>query len=215
MVSSKFDPEYDIFGPITADDIKKALELKGNEDVEAVYITSPTYEGSCSNYEEIGKLCKERNLIFCVDEAHGCVNYFGSQMPGGAIQRGADVAVTSVHKTLGGFSGTALINVGKDTRLSASLIKESYNMYVTTTPSSLFIADTESCVVTMYNEGEKILKNCIALAEVFKASMKPFSDRVTFADLESVDGSKVINDRTKVVIKVKGYTGEQLFDILD
>ena len=45
--------------------------------------------------------------------------------------------------------------------------------------------------------------------------MKPFSDRVTFADLGSVDGSKVINDRTKVVIKVKGYTGEQLFDILD
>ena len=86
-------------------------------------------------------------------------------MPGGACSRGADASVTSVHKTLGGYSGTALVNVAKNSRFSPTLIKESYNMQVTSTPSSLFIADTESCVVVMHNQGEEILGRCIGFAE--------------------------------------------------
>ena len=44
--------------------------------------------------------------------------------------------------------------------------------------------------------------------------MKPYEELITIADFTSKDG-KITNDKTKVVIKVKGLTGEELFDILD
>lgn len=50
--------------------------------------------------------------MLIVDEAHGAHFYFSNELPEGALQGGADAAVTSVHKTLGGMSGTALLNVG-------------------------------------------------------------------------------------------------------
>jgi arginine/lysine/ornithine decarboxylase len=44
-------------------------------------------------------------------------------LPNGALQGGADGAVTSIHKTLGGFSGTALLNIASD-KLDFKKIKQ-------------------------------------------------------------------------------------------
>ena len=43
LVNPKHDLKFDVYGAITKDDIEEAL-LK-DPDIEAVYITSPTFEG--------------------------------------------------------------------------------------------------------------------------------------------------------------------------
>ena len=101
--------------PITDQDVKKSLRLY--PDIDAVYITSPNYEGLCANYEQIKSACEDRLLI--VDEAHGAHFYFNKKMPPGAITSGVDVVTNSVHKSLGGLNGTALIHVGKQSRIPA------------------------------------------------------------------------------------------------
>ncbi len=49
LVSPKFNKEYEIFLPIEAEDLKKALEE--HPDTYAVYLTSPNQEGMVCKYE--------------------------------------------------------------------------------------------------------------------------------------------------------------------
>lgn len=74
-------------------------------------------EGLVANYEEIRKVLGDTLLI--VDEAHGAHTYFSSLMPDSALKSGADVMISSVHKTLGALSASAIINVARNSRLPA------------------------------------------------------------------------------------------------
>jgi arginine/lysine/ornithine decarboxylase len=112
--------KYDIYLPISKEDVIEGL--KQHPDAEAVYLTSPTFEGLLCNYKEIREaIGPDRYLI--IDEAHGSHLYFNTEDSDtlrGALQSGAvDVCVTSVHKNLGSLSATAFINVGVNSRLSA------------------------------------------------------------------------------------------------
>jgi len=88
-----------------------------------VYLTNPTYDGLCFNVEDMKKACGDR--IFIVDEAHGAHFYFSKdkRFPLSALKSGVDAAITSVHKTLGGISGTALINVAHGSKMDVHRIK--------------------------------------------------------------------------------------------
>jgi arginine decarboxylase len=70
------DIKYDIYLPITKDDVLEGL--RQHPDADAVYITSPTFEGLISNYKEIREaIGNERILI--IDEAHGSHLYFNEK----------------------------------------------------------------------------------------------------------------------------------------
>lgn len=109
-------------------------------------------EGLVANYQEIRKACQDVLLI--VDEAHGAHSYFSKLMPEPALKGGADVAVCSVHKTLGALSASAMINVSRNSRIPASKVKDAYHLLNTTSPSPLLLADVESCVREFKNRGE-------------------------------------------------------------
>ena len=64
--------------------------------------------------------------IFIVDEAHGAHYNFSDKCPVAAMQGGGDAAITSVHKTLGGIAGTAVLNVAKGSRLDAEKVRQQY-----------------------------------------------------------------------------------------
>src|ERR1017187_5421081 len=93
IVSPQYNSDLDIFMPITVEDINKAIIEQGPIDI--LYLTSPTYEGLCSNYKEIREAYP--HMPFIVDEAHGAHFYFNKQMPKGAIPSGVDVVTNSVH----------------------------------------------------------------------------------------------------------------------
>ena len=70
----KMDEEYDIPDVYSASDIESALKAIGNENsnlVKAVFITSPTYEGKCSDIRGIAEVCHKRGIPLIVDAAHG------------------------------------------------------------------------------------------------------------------------------------------------
>ncbi len=111
-------------------------------------MTSPTFEGLLCNYKEIREVIGE-DRILCIDEAHGSHLYFNkdSEILRGALQSGVvDICVTSVHKNLGALSASALINVGRNSRIPAEQIKEIYIMLNTTSPSPYYLFDVEGCV---------------------------------------------------------------------
>ncbi|KAK7264364.1 hypothetical protein RJT34_31971 [Clitoria ternatea] len=80
----------------------KAIQELENEGKKAaaVFITSPTYHGICSNLSEISELCHSRRIPLIVDEAHGAHFGFHSELSNSALQQGADINVQSTHKVL-------------------------------------------------------------------------------------------------------------------
>lgn len=149
LLTPQHDIKYDIYLPISKADIQEGL--RQHPDAEAVYITSPTFEGLICNYKEIREVIGYDRILI-VDEAHGSHLYFNKDSDAiqGALQSDAvDVCITSVHKNLGSLSGTALINIGKSSRLSADLVKEIYIMLSTTSPSPYLLFDVEGCVRLM------------------------------------------------------------------
>jgi arginine decarboxylase len=130
-------------------------------------------------------------------------------MPTSAIKGGADATVSSVHKTLGALSASALINVSKTSRLPASKVLDSYHLLNTTSPSPLLLADVESCVRVMNQDGPMILDRAITMNKRLQAAVSQLPS-VTVGTFEGYRA-----DPTKTVLKVRGLSGHELSDLLD
>ncbi len=110
-------------------------------------------------------------IAIIVDEAHGAHCYFHTEMPLPSLKGGADIAVVSTHKTLGSLLSTAMIIVSPTSIISASKVKDAYYLMNTSSPNMLLLSDVESAVVTMYNRGQEILTNALALSKIFKENV--------------------------------------------
>ena len=109
-VQPEYDSEFDVLLPIRPKQVEEVLAT--HPEIEAVYLTTPTYDGLCFSVSKMRTACGD-NRILIIDEAHGAHFYFSNTCPDAAMEGGADAAITSVHKTLGGISGTALLNVNR------------------------------------------------------------------------------------------------------
>ena len=119
--------EFGINGGIRAEDVRKALEkdamhCAGNSGdvrgkitkIQAVLITSPTYEGVVSDIRAIADAAHEYGIPLIVDEAHGAHLEYADQchsFPKSALEYGADIVIQSLHKTLPCFTQTAILHV--------------------------------------------------------------------------------------------------------
>jgi len=99
---------FEINGGITASQIREVLESE-SANPRLVVITSPTYEGVVSDIQRIAEVCHDNNALLMVDAAHGAHFGFSEGFPESAIRLGADIVVTSVHKTLPAPTQTALL----------------------------------------------------------------------------------------------------------
>jgi arginine decarboxylase len=165
-------------------------------------------EGLVANYAEIRKTLKDTLLI--VDEAHGAHCYFSTEMPESALKGGADIQISSVHKTLGAITASALINVSKNSRIPASKVKDAYHLLNTTSPSPLLLADVEGCVRTFRKEGQQLLDHAISLNKKFRDAIARLP-QVELADFSASFAA----DPTKTVFKIRGLTGFEIADHLD
>lgn len=89
-------------------------------------------------------------------------------MPTTALNGGADISICSAHKTLGSIQATALINVGKNSIINPQKVKDAFYLMNTSSPNAMLLADVESSVVTMVNEGEYRLAKVIQYNTYFR-----------------------------------------------
>src|SRR5690606_16330516 len=99
FVHPVMDEELGIAHGVTRQGVEKALNL--HPDTKAVLLINPTYFGVACHLEEIVDLAHSWGIPVLVDEAHGVHTHFHENLPLSAMQAGADMAATSVHK-LGG-----------------------------------------------------------------------------------------------------------------
>ena len=67
--------------------------------------------GLSADLEQIVQLAHSYDIPVLVDEAHGVHIHFHDELPMSAMQAGADMATTSVHKLGGSLTQSSILNV--------------------------------------------------------------------------------------------------------
>ena len=160
--------EFGINGGIRAEDVRKALEkdamrCAGNSGdvrgkitkIQAVLITSPTYEGVVSDIRVIADVAHEYGIPLIVDEAHGAHLEYADQchsFPKSALEYGADIVIQSLHKTLPAFTQTSILHVKGDL-VDRERLEHYLQIFQSSSPSYLFMAGMERCIRYMDGDG--------------------------------------------------------------
>lgn len=206
--------EYGINGGIFPEDVEKLLEQE--KDIQAVVITSPTYEGVVSDVETIAKIVHAKKIPLIVDEAHGAHFYFHDKFPKGALQCGADIVINSVHKTLPAFTQTALIHM-QGTLVNREKVRKYLGIYQTSSPSYILMSGISRCMDIMERQGKELLEQLYRqLCDFYKINNKLEKICVVTDSIKEYN-SICDFDISKLVISTKNtnITGRELQERLN
>lgn len=110
-------------------------------DATALFVTSPSYVGTITDVTAVAARAHARGLVLVVDQAWGAHLDF---LPGrGALACGADLAVTSVHKALLGYTQTAVVAM-RDERVARAHLDRCVDLTATTSPSVTLLASIDA-----------------------------------------------------------------------
>lgn len=105
--------------------------LAQHPDARAVLVINPTYFGVCADLRGIVAEAHSYDIPVLVDEAHGVHVHFHDALPASAMQAGADMAATSVHKLGGSLTQSSILNV-RDGLVNPGRVQTVLSMLTTT-----------------------------------------------------------------------------------
>ena len=155
----EYDEEYGYYKGITLKEIKDIVDKYSSDhdrnDIKAVILTSPTYEGNVSDIKSIAEYLHQYNIPLIVDEAHGAHFNFSESFPQSAVKCGADIVINSVHKTLPSLTQTALIHINYGI-VDVERIRRYWNIYQSTSPSYILMSSIARSLSIVKNDGDKL-----------------------------------------------------------
>lgn len=225
--------EFGINGGIRAEDVRKALEkdamrcagksgdMRGKRTkIQAVLITSPTYEGVVSDIRAIADVAHEYGIPLIADEAHGAHLEYADRchsFPKSALECGADIVIQSLHKTLPCFTQTAILHIKGD-RVDQDRVARYLSMFQTSSPSYLFMAGIQRCIRYMDSAGRDGMLRYEERLERFMEQMKGLQVlEVLTRDICGKYRAAAGWDPSKIVVstmRAKDFHGEELAEML-
>lgn len=206
FIHPEVDKELGISHGITPDSVSSALQL--HPDAKGVLVINPTYFGVAADLRSIVKISHSYDVPVLVDEAHGVHIHFHDRLPVSAMQAGADMAATSVHKLGGSMTQSSILNV-REGLVSAKRVQTILSMLTTTSTSYPLLASLDVARKRLATEGKQLIEKTIKLAETIRAQLKE-------VELINCIGAEIVGtkatfdfDPTKIIISVKelGITG--------
>lgn len=158
----EMDENIGIAHGITVSAVEKVL--RKHPDVRAVLVINPTYYGIAANLEEIVRLTHRFDIPVLVDEAHGVHTHFHESLPLSAMQAGADMAATSVHKLGGSLTQSSVLNVRTD-RIDLGRVQTAISMLTTTSTSYVLLASLDAARRYLATSGHARIADTLQLAE--------------------------------------------------
>lgn len=191
---------------VTTRAVRRALER--HPDAKAVLIINPTYYGVCTHLKEIVDLVHEYDIPVLVDEAHGALIHFSDRLPLSAMQAGADMAATSVHKLGGSMTQSSVLNV-RTGRVDLARIQTILSMLTTTSTSYPLLASLDAARRQLALHGREMAERTIALAQRAREEINRIPGLYCFGK-DILGGEATYDyDPTKLTIHVRhlGMTG--------
>ncbi|MFI2780487.1 aminotransferase class I/II-fold pyridoxal phosphate-dependent enzyme [Streptomyces sp. ALB3] len=163
-VEPQWDPERHLAHPPSAEAFDRAFDR--HPDACGALVTSPTPYGSAADLGAIAEVCHRRSRPVIVDEAWGAHLPFHPDLPSWAMDAGADVCVTSIHKMGSGLEQGSVFHLQGDL-VDHDTLASRADLLGTTSPSVLLYAGIDGWRRQMVLEGHTLLSKALALtAEV-------------------------------------------------
>lgn len=178
---------YGIQGQIQVADVERKLVEK--PDIQAIVITSPTYDGLVSDVRAIADLAHAHGIPLIVDEAHGAHFGLDEAFPDNATVLGADAVIMSVHKTLPAPTQTAILHLCSD-RINVTKMEKFLGIYETSSPSYVLMAGIEESL-RLADEAKGVqMKEYVRRLQIFREKMRRLTilrvpDRADFTGEEA------------------------------
>jgi len=206
FIHPEVDSYFGISHGITPDSIERALAL--HPDTRAVLVINPTYYGISGDLRKIVNIAHSRNIPVLVDEAHGAHIHFHKELPLSAMEAGADIAATSVHKLGGSLTQSSILNL-RGNLISSKRVQSVLSMLTTTSTSYLLLASLDVARKSLATVGQALLEDTIQKAETTRSKINEI-DHLYCMGREILESTAAVAlDPTKLLISVKelGITG--------
>lgn len=185
-------------------------------DIQAVIITSPSYDGVVSDVEKIADICHTYQKPLIVDEAHGAHFGFHPYFPNNSIGKGADIVIHSLHKTLPAFTQTGLIHLN-GSLVDRAVLERYLGIYQTSSPSYLLMAGVDQCIRMLEESGDRLFGEFVENLEQFRRKTGKLQ-MVGLAGKEELAGEKDVADLdlSKLILYIKNgsMSGNELYEEL-
>lgn len=170
----------------------------------AVYLTSPDYLGNIADIAALSRVCRSEGVVLAVDCAHGAYLKFlpESLYP---TDLGADICVSSAHKTLPVLTGGAYLHISETApRIFSERAKSAFSLFGSSSPSYLILQSLD------------LANDCAEEMKVQLCDALPLIDRLKSEFSEFGYGQKS-DEPLKISLETKkiGYTGYEIGSILE
>ncbi|MET9880319.1 ornithine decarboxylase [Actinacidiphila glaucinigra] len=168
-VRPQWDPDLHLAHPPSAQAV--AAALRDHPDAKGALVTSPTPYGTCADLCAMAEECHRQGKPLIVDEAWGAHLPFHPSLPTWAMDAGADVCVTSVHKMGSALEQTSVFHLQGDL-VDPDVLKAREDLLGTTSPSVLLYAALDGWRRQMVEQGHALYDRALALADALRGQIE-------------------------------------------
>ncbi|QSO49157.1 aminotransferase class I/II-fold pyridoxal phosphate-dependent enzyme [Alicyclobacillus mengziensis] len=208
----EMDKTLGIMHGLSVETVSQALEL--HPDAKALLVINPTYFGIAADLKRIVELAHAKSVPVLVDEAHGVLTGFHNGLPMSAMEAGADMAATSVHKLGGSMTQSSILNVRSDL-VDARHVQVVLSMLTTTSTSYLLLASLDVARKQLALHGEENVARALTLANRARVAINEIPGLYCPGEELLHSSATFALDATKLTVSVKdlgvtGYDVEQM-----
>lgn len=181
--------------PLGVPPAEVARALAEHPEAVAVLVGDPSYVGTVGDVAGLADVAHRHGVPLVVDAAWAAHFGFHPDLPRHALQLGADVVVTSAHKTLPAWSQAALV-LARTERVDPARLDAGVEATATTSPAGAVLASIDAARALLERDGERLLGPVV---EATRAARRRLAE---VAGLAVLDGPGV--DPLKLTVLLHG-----------
>lgn len=206
------DPNLGIAHGLSVEVVEAGLVQ--HADAKALVVINPTYFGVAADLKSIVAVAHHRGIPVLVDEAHGVLTHFHQDLPVSAMDAGADMAATSVHKLGGSLTQSSVLNV-RAGLVDPRHVQVVLSMLTTTSTSYLLLASLDVARRELALFGQERVAKAIALSEDARKRINQIEGLYCVGEEILTDSATFALDPTKLTVSVRelglrGYDVERM-----
>jgi arginine decarboxylase len=211
-IAPELDPELELAHCITPDALERALAE--TPDAVGAITVSPTYFGAVADVRGLAEVAHARGVPLIVDEAWGAHLRFSDELPESALEAGADLVNSSIHKIIGSLTQSAILHLGHGERLDEAVVDRTITLLESTSPSALLAGSLDAARRFAAIQGGELLSETIASLKEVRAEIR----RIPGLDVldERLAGAPSVHayDPLRLAVDVRG-TGVAGYRVAD